>query len=67
MLSPWCKKAKIVMIENDISVKELAKRIGMSREYTSAVLNGRSYSESAVKAISDTLNIPDSSCTLTGN
>ncbi|MCC8157497.1 MAG: helix-turn-helix domain-containing protein [Oscillospiraceae bacterium] len=60
-LSPWCKQAKIVMIEKDISVPELADYLGMSRSYISTILNGRIYSEPAVKRISDYLGIQDSS------
>ena len=66
-LSPWCKNVKIRMIELDMSVSELAKRIDKTREYTSAVVNGRVYSEPAVKAISDVLNIAETACSLTGN
>lgn len=28
-LSPWCKKAKIAMIQNDISVKDLAENLAV--------------------------------------
>ena len=52
VLSPWCKQAKIAMIELDMTVVELAEKIGKSREYTSAVVNGRIYAEPVVKAIS---------------
>ena len=27
-LSPWCKKAKIARIQNDISVNDLAEELG---------------------------------------
>ncbi len=67
VLSPWCKQAKIAMIESDLTVEELAKKIGRSREYTSAVINGRAYSEPVVKVISDVLNIPETACSLNGN
>lgn len=55
------------MIELDLTVGELAKKIGKSREYTSAVINGRVYAEPMVKAISDVLNIPETACSLNGN
>lgn len=58
-LSPWCKQAKIALIEKDWSTADLAEAIGMAREYTSAVVNGRVYSASAIKAISDVLNIQE--------
>lgn len=67
ILSPWCKQAKKELIDRDMTVGELAQAIGKSREYTSAVVNGRIYSEPAVKAISDVLNITETACSLTGN
>lgn len=67
ILSPWCKQAKKELIDRDMTVGELAQAIGKSREYTSAVVNGRIYSEPAVKAISDVLNITETACSLIGN
>lgn len=67
VLSPWCKQAKCELINRDMTVGELAEKIGKSREYTSAVINGRIYSEPAVKEISDVLNISETACTLIGN
>lgn len=67
VLSPWCKQAKKAMIDLDMTVGELAEKIGKSREYTSAVVNGRIYAEPAVKAISDVLNIQETACSLSGN
>ena len=64
VLSPWCKQAKIELINRDMSVGELAECVGMTREYVSAVVNGRVYSEPAIKAISDVLNIKDSAHSL---
>ena len=59
VLSPWCKQAKCELIRRDMSITELAKLIGKTREYTSAIINGRAYSEPAVKEISDVLNISE--------
>lgn len=67
MLSPWCKQVKHELINRDMTVLELSEKIGKSREYTSAVVNGRIYSEPAVKAISDVLNIQENACSLLGN
>lgn len=64
MLSPWCKQAKIRLIELDMTVAELALKVGLTREYTSAIVNGRMYSEPAIRAISDVLNITESACSL---
>lgn len=59
VLPNWCKRAKKKMIDLDMSVSELANKISMTREYTSAIINGRAYSQSAIKSISDVLNISD--------
>ena len=40
-LSPWCKKAKIAMIQKDIGVSDMAEKLGNNRSYISSVLNGR--------------------------
>ena len=63
-LSPWCKEVKIAMIRRDWGVGDLAKAVNMTREYTSAVINGRVYYAPAVKIISDVLNIAETACTL---
>lgn len=57
-LSPWCKSAKIRLIELDMTPTDLAEKAGLSREYTSALVNGRAFSKPAVEIISDILNIP---------
>ena len=56
-MSPWCKKAKCELIIKEISIEELAAKVGFSREYVSAILNGRVVSETAIDRISDELNI----------
>lgn len=58
-LSPWCKRAKIAMIQNDIGVTEMAEKLGNNRSYISSVLNGRVVSPPIRKRISDYLNISD--------
>ena len=58
-LSPWCKRAKIAMIENDIAVKDLSAELAYNRSYISSVLNGRVISPPVRKRISDFLNISD--------
>ncbi len=62
-LSPWCKNARITMIEKNLSVSDLSKNIGLTREYTSSILNGRVYAAPAVKKISSFLGIPDDDIT----
>lgn len=59
-LSPWCKRAKIAMIENDIEINELSAVLEYNRSYISSVLNGRVISPKVRKRISDFLNISDS-------
>lgn len=59
-LSVWCKKAKIAMIRQDLTVNELAKALGRSRCYTSSILNGSREKIAIRKQISDFLNITDS-------
>ena len=58
-LPMWCNRAKIRLIERDLSVGELSSKLGMARTYVSSVLNGRVYSEVAIKRISDYLEISD--------
>lgn len=67
VLSLWCKNVKCELINQDMTIDDLAGEIGKSREYTSAVVNGRVRAEPAIKAISDVLNIPDSGITATGS
>lgn len=59
ILPGWCKKAKIQMVMKDISTVELANAIGVTRQHTAAVLNGRVFSMSTVKKISEYLGISD--------
>lgn len=58
-LSPWCKSAKIAMIQQDISISELAEKLNLTRPYVTSILNGRVNSPIAVKKISDYLQIAD--------
>ena len=54
---------KIAMIQKDWGVADLAQAVKMTKEYTSAVINGRVISEPAVKVISDVLNIEQTALT----
>ena len=56
-LSPWCKSAKKAMIDKDLSVQDLATQAGFTREYVSAIVNGRQYSPDAIGKISEILEI----------
>lgn len=53
-------EAKIAMIQNDISVNDLAEELGCSRCYLSSTLNGKNTSIEIRRRISDYLNISDS-------
>ena len=59
-LPQWCKNVKIELVRRDMSISDLAKLVGLTKQYTSGIVSGRNYSETAVKNISDALNIPDS-------
>lgn len=59
-LSPWCKRAKIAMIQGDFNVNDLAAELKYNRSYLSSVLNGRVVSPPVRKRISDFLKISDS-------
>ena len=58
-LPNWCKEAKVQMIRKDITVPELAQAIGVTRQYVSAIINGRVIAQPMVKKISDYLEISD--------
>lgn len=59
-LPPWCKRAKIAKIQQDMSVSDISDALGYSRQHVTAVLNGKVISPPARKRISDFLNISDS-------
>ena len=63
-LSAWCKAVKIEMIKRDWSVGDLAEAVLMTREYVSAIINGRVYSSQVVKTISDVLKIEETAKSL---
>lgn len=55
----WTKSVKCAMVKKDIAIKSLAEKLGYSREYLSAVINGRVYSQEVVSFICDELDIED--------
>lgn len=57
--SDWSKAVKIAMIQRDWNMGDLAKEIGKSREYTSAVVNERVRALPTAQTISEILNIPN--------
>ena len=56
-LSQWSKEVKKAMIDGELSMGDLAARIGRTREWTSAVVNGRTRSEPTAADISAALGI----------
>lgn len=55
----WCKTAKTAMIQQDLSIGDLAEGLGYTRQYISAILNGRVFSPMAIRKVSEYLKIPD--------
>ena len=58
-LSRWSKSVQIAMIKQNLSRGQLAKNIGRSPQYLSAVVCQRVKSPEMEKLISDYLNIPN--------
>lgn len=57
-ISPWGRQCKAQMIVLGISLKDLAKSVGLSPNYVSAIINGRMIApEENVQKISDTLQV----------
>ena len=57
VLPPWCKRARKALIDKDMNFGDLATTTGYTRDYVSALLNGRQYGEEAVSKISGILGI----------
>lgn len=56
-LPVWCKEAKKKLIDLDMNVTELSSQIGVCREYTSGVVNGRVYSPMIAEKVSAALKL----------
>ncbi len=63
-ITGWHRAVKIAMVDKNISFADLEKALGLSRTYLSAVINGRIYSDTAAKRISEFLSIPDGDITV---
>lgn len=57
ILPQWCKEAKCALINRDMKVVDLAEALGISRTYTSQVVNGMSYAPEIAQKISAELNL----------
>lgn len=49
------KKAKVALIEANVTVAGLSRRLGLTRSYTSRIIHGRLYSKRARESIAATL------------
>lgn len=58
ILSPWSKKVKKAMIDQDMNTSDLAMKLGYTSRYTSSIINGGVYYEDAVCRISKELSVP---------
>jgi DNA-binding helix-turn-helix protein len=53
----WSVRVKIAMLERNMTVAELAKKIGRSRPYVSLVVSGKLIAPPTNRMISDVLNV----------
>lgn len=56
-LSAWSKEIKKAMIDKDLDVKDIAEKVGCSRQFVSAVINGREKSAHIEIKISKLLEV----------
>ena len=57
-LKDWCKKVRIALIEEELSIKDLAELTGYSSSYIRAVISGRLLRIDTVQSkINEVLNI----------
>lgn len=53
----WCQSVKIALVKENMSVKQLAESVGVSRDRLSLVVNGKMMNAEIVTAINNLLNI----------
>lgn len=59
-LKDWCKKVRIALIEEDLSIKDLAELTGYSSSYIRTVISGRLLRIDTVQSkINEVLNIKE--------
>ena len=59
-LKDWCKKVRIALIEEDLSIKDLSELTGYSSSYIRAVISGRLLRIETVRnKINEVLNIKE--------
>lgn len=54
----WGKAIKVALIEKNINQTDLADKLGLSRGYVCAIINGTVSSLGAASSISAELNVP---------
>lgn len=66
ILSGWSKTVKKLMIDYDMDMADVAKKVRWSTQYTSAIINGRAYQRESVNRISQLfgIDIPEENTTL---
>lgn len=53
----WCQSVKIALVKESMSVNELAKSVGVSRDRLSLVINGKMMNEEIISSVNDLLKI----------
>jgi lambda repressor-like predicted transcriptional regulator len=53
----WCQAVKIALIKKNMSVKQLAESVGVSRDRLSLVVNGKMFNEKIINAVDSLLGI----------
>lgn len=56
--SNWSKQVKKAMIDADLDTNDIANKFNWTRQYTSSIINGRTYQREAVRSISQHFDIP---------
>ncbi|GFI16409.1 hypothetical protein IMSAG249_02514 [Lachnospiraceae bacterium] len=66
ILSGWSKTIKKLMIDYDMDMADVAQKVRWSTQYTSAIINGRTYQKESVNRISQLfgIDIPEENTTL---
>lgn len=53
----WCQEVKIALVKKNMSVNELAKTVGVTRDRLSLVINGKMMNAEIVTSVNDLLGI----------
>ena len=58
-LPEWSKEVKKAMIDQDLTVTELAVKVDLSRTYVTQVINNRLYAPEVASKISEALHVKE--------